>query len=63
MCNLSYGIEKKALAMGTKEGEAKERISGIRKLIAALRSFDLPEDAIRQQVIAQYGDVDLSKYF
>jgi len=75
MCNLGDGIEKKARKQGIEEGRvegraegraegmAEERSSGIRKLIVYLRSFNLPDGAIRQQVISQYGDVDLSKYF
>lgn len=44
------------------EGKTEERESGIKKLIACLRSFNFPEATIRKQVISKYGDVDLRKY-
>jgi len=62
IANHTRNARNEAMAEGKAEGKAEERESGIKKLIACLRSFDLPEATIRKQVISQYGNVDLHKY-
>ena len=50
MCNLSQGIENRALARGREEGIEK----GIRGAIDICRKLNLPEEEILRQIMQQY---------
>ncbi len=52
---LKRGIEQ-GILQGKKEGKEKERITGIKKLIGALKDFDVTDQQILERLEQDYGD-------
>lgn len=52
---IQQGIEQ-GILQGKKEGKEKERITGIKKLIGALKDFDVTDKQILERLEQDYGD-------